>query len=103
MKLILVSNENQPKMYGFVCPGCKRHHRIPVEGPQAWGFNGDLNNPTFTPSLNSFYDNGPNSPHQKVCHSFITNGNIQFLGDCYHDLKNQTVALPEIDEETYWK
>ena len=31
-----------------------------------------------------------------VCHSFITDGRIQFLGDCTHELKGQTVELPEV-------
>jgi hypothetical protein len=31
-----------------------------------------------------------------VCHSWVTNGRIQFLSDCTHSLKDQTVELPEI-------
>jgi hypothetical protein len=30
-----------------------------------------------------------------VCHSFVTDGRIQFLGDCTHALAGQTVDLPE--------
>ena len=30
-----------------------------------------------------------------VCHSFVTDGRIQFLGDCTHSLAGQTVDLPE--------
>ena len=29
------------------------------------------------------------------CHSFVTNGRIEFLGDCTHGLVGQTVELPE--------
>lgn len=29
-----------------------------------------------------------------VCHSFVTDGRIQFLGDCTHALAGQTVDLP---------
>lgn len=28
-----------------------------------------------------------------VCHSFVRDGQILFLGDCTHELKNQTVPL----------
>ena len=28
-----------------------------------------------------------------VCHSFVTDGKIQFLGDCTHELAGQTVEL----------
>ena len=30
-----------------------------------------------------------------VCHSFVTDGRIQFLADCTHALAGQTVDLPE--------
>jgi len=29
------------------------------------------------------------------CHSYVTDGRIQFLNDCTHDLAGQTVDLPE--------
>jgi hypothetical protein len=98
MKLIKIVDE--PLMYGFKCPGCKRHHHIPVQGPHpVWGFNGDLDFPTFSPSINSYYE--VNGKHEKVCHSFVISGEIQFLRDCYHELRNTTIMLPEIDPDTY--
>lgn len=30
----------------------------------------------------------------KVCHSFVREGRIQFLGDCTHRLAGHTVDLP---------
>jgi hypothetical protein len=33
------------------------------------------------------------------CHSFVEAGRIRFLNDCWHDLKNQTVDLPDLDED----
>lgn len=30
-----------------------------------------------------------------VCHSFVTDGQIHFIGDCSHSLKGKTVELPE--------
>ena len=33
-----------------------------------------------------------------VCHSFVTDGRIRFLGDCTHALKGQTVPIPEWPE-----
>jgi len=29
-----------------------------------------------------------------ICHSFVTDGQIQFLGDCTHKLAGRTVPLP---------
>lgn len=59
-----------------------------------WSWNGSVEKPTFRPSLLVY-------PHhdQKRCHSFITDGMIQFLDDCEHDLKGQTVEIPDVDEQ----
>lgn len=37
----------------FYCPGCKEFHAINTEGENrpVWGFNGNYDNPTFTPSV----------------------------------------------------
>lgn len=71
----------------FYCPGCSERHQIVVG---VWGFNDDLERPTFTPSV--LVQGGPDNA---VCHSFVTDGRIQFLGDCTHALAGQTVELPE--------
>lgn len=82
----------------FDCPGCKDFHTIPVTGPRAWGFNGSLERPTLTPSILArsrvHTDAGI---VESVCHSFLTDGRLQFLGDCTHALAGQTVDLPEIE------
>jgi hypothetical protein len=91
--------------WSFYCPGCKCHHGISTIEPHAWSFNGDIDRPTFSPSLR--VQSGPKcdpithlripgEPDQ-VCHSFIKNGMIQFLGDCTHELAGQTVEIPDID------
>lgn len=36
---------------------------------------------------------------EKVCHSFVTDGRIQFLADCTHDLAGLTVDLPDFPEQ----
>jgi hypothetical protein len=64
------------------CPGCECGHGWTA----GWQFNGNLYKPTVSPSLKFTETRG-------VCHSFITDGNIQFLGDCWHALKGTTVAL----------
>lgn len=85
--------------YWYKCPGCGYEHAF---SPNVHHFNGDVNNPTITPSL---LQSNPQQHH--TCHSYITNGKIQFLGDCWHDLKNQTVDLPEytqaeLDESVHY-
>ena len=84
----------------FICPGCDQEHVF----TDSWSIVGDWNAPTISPSIKVTM--GPKadpithlaskgSPKQ-ICHSFIKNGNIQFLSDCTHSLAEQTVELPEI-------
>lgn len=77
--------------YLYMCPGCGYEHAfgLRTEGGHH-EFNMDLENPTVSPSLVQNFTPG------KMCHSFIRDGMIQYLGDCYHELAGQTVELPEI-------
>lgn len=61
-----------------------------------WEFNGDFNDPTFTPSMLARHPS-PNGGYDHVCHSFVRNGKIEFLSDCTHELAGQTIELPELD------
>lgn len=117
-----IVRDTEGQFYGisFNCPGCTWSDGSPMpctlhvnwlpvgeqESPHAagkphWGFNGDFDAPTFTPSINSWWGgDGEGDDHIPLhrCHTFITDGRIQFLGDCTHALVGQTVDLPEIDE-----
>lgn len=106
----------------FWCPGCNDLHTISV-APGRWTWNGDSEKPTFNPSVLvrgghfieenrkpgdpcwcTFYrdhpeqDPGDASLRFKCgrCHSFVKDGKIQFLDDCSHAQRGQTVALPPI-------
>lgn len=75
------------------CVGCECSHGVPVPpAPKAWQWNGSLELPTFSPSLNVRRPD-PNAPIK--CHSIITNGRIQYLSDCLHKFAGQTLDLPE--------
>lgn len=84
-----------------------------------WGFNGDLDRPTFTPSILvrtghhcggayaaqcwcNIADRIPGQENDPsmcyLCHSFVTDGRIQFLGDCTHALAGQTVDLLAMED-----
>lgn len=86
----------------FRCPGCNEGHMIRHgEGPgPRWTWNGDAEKPTFTPSVLVTYngsDAGIDGAPPAVCHSFVTDGRIQFLSDCTHALAGQTVDLPDVN------
>nr|WP_314658804.1 DUF6527 family protein [uncultured Pseudomonas sp.] len=83
----------------FFCNGCNLPHSLNVgagPGPR-WGYNGNAEAPTFTPSVLARYRMGTN---EKICHSFVTDGRIQYLADSTHPLSGQTVDLP--DWEAAW-
>jgi hypothetical protein len=83
--------------YRFDCPGCHEPHVIATSGDHAWGFSGDTDRPTFTPSYLVYEVKGPDGavifPR---CHSFVTDGRIAFCSDSGHELAGKTVDLPDI-------
>jgi len=93
---------------GFLCPGCKEIHLITdsetdIEaiGNGPWTFNGNFESPTIRASVltRRYCFNSATGKHDKEierCHSFITDGKIQFLSDCQHELAGQTVDLNDI-------
>lgn len=87
----------------FHCPGCDSQHVCSVTGPSPWQWNGSLDRPTLSPSVLITY-NGADAGRDRgdgrlappaVCHSFVADGRIQFLGDCTHALAGQTVDIPD--------
>ena len=92
------------------CPGCNEYHAVTIDGSRGWTFNGDEEKPTITPSIlvrgtkpisdevaGRILQGEHIEPIPTVCHSFITDGKIQFLSDSTHVLVGQTVELPEVD------
>lgn len=101
----------------FFCPGCGERHDMPLnpaEHPR-WEWNGSVERPTLTPSLlirsghyvpghegddcwctyNAEHPDAPAPFSCYTCHSYITEGRIQFLADSTHALAGQIVDLPE--------
>ncbi len=100
----------------FFCPGCEERHAIRVSKvptQNCWGFNQDMERPTLSPSvLVKGVKRMTKEEHQAwverrvlptpipfVCHSFINDGNIQFLNDCTHPLAGKTVPLEPIPQD----
>ena len=89
------------------CPGCHRRHHVITNAEWAseqnppwpvWGFDGNLERPTFEGSLGVYtrpdYSDGPGY----YCHSFIRDGQWEFLSDCLHDLAGQTAPMVDWDD-----
>jgi hypothetical protein len=100
------------------CPGCSMAHQVITEGHQAWEWNGDAEMPSFSPSVLVRWSSLSHEAEKKnadfkakhgrwmteaelpydrhyTCHSFVRNGQMEFLGDCSHDLAGQTVPIPD--------
>lgn len=96
----------------FRCPACKETHDVVVP---RWSWNGSMEAPTFAPSVlvrtghycvgvsedvecwctyNAKHPENPAPFKCCLCHSFVRDGQIQFLGDCTHELAGQTVPIP---------
>lgn len=110
----------RPDVYMHWCPGCKSAHFIYTapqkEGGPAWSFNGDVEAPTFGPSVHIWYDEPQCSEDEAdeillkrsrgesvdcvfkritVCHYFLTGGILQYCPDSGHNLRGQNVPLPD--------
>lgn len=66
-------------------------------------FNGDKEKPTFRASV-LVYEiippdqvDGSSYKGRPRCHSFVTDGRIEYLSDSTHELRGQTVDLPDWD------
>lgn len=117
MAVVSVIHEtgNASPSHCFWCPGCEVAHGIDGK----WSFNGDLDRPTISPSVlmtgRTWVLDDPTAPVvfedvpgmqgvrrdarpgrfiESRCHSFVTDGHIQFLTDSTHQLAGQTVDLP---------
>lgn len=77
----------------FYCPGCSSAHTVTINGVGTWIFNNDYNVPTINPSVLT-----RGGTEDIICHLFLKNGMLEFLNDCTHDLKGQTVPLPELPD-----
>lgn len=112
MPKVALSKVDDPRYetWVFFCPGCGHRHAYHTKNPEGrpvWQFNGNVESPTFTPSLLNRWGThaDPNwkpepghTNHSGTCHLYVTNGQIQYLGDCTHDLAGQTVPMQEVPE-----
>lgn len=87
------------------CPGCDYQHPFWVQDPDkapttddhVWTWDGNMDHPTFAPSLLVHPD--PNAtPPRPRCHSFLRAGRWEFLADSEHELAGHTVDLPPLPD-----
>jgi hypothetical protein len=114
MKTDLVDDGSGGKLLMFWCEGCRTHHGPRVQagstpGP-VWDWNWDRERPTIQPSILVQGTESPTDedlarmragetvePRPLRCHSFLTDGRLQYLGDCSHALAGTIVDLKEMN------
>lgn len=92
--------------YVFWCPACRELHPFHVNAAYtntgtAWQFDGNMEAPTFSPSLRvlGLGKPGDTTAARTKCHLFVKAGRIQYCNDCPHELKGQTIDMVPIPED----
>jgi hypothetical protein len=105
-KFRLQSDGRGGRLLMWYCQGCDEPHAVSLDGPMRpgeancgpWAWNGDAQAPTFSPSVN-VRPGGRKAPGEPGrCHTFITNGTVQFLADCEHALAGQTLPMADLPD-----
>lgn len=91
------------------CPACEELHQL----PDGWAFDGNLEKPTFTPSFKhecmkrvmvagkwtgEWVRDADGKTVPAICHYVLTDGVLNFCGDCTHALAGMVVPLPALPE-----
>lgn len=83
----------------YWCPGCDGLHcvRIRDQGPNpsrpSWNWDGNREKPTYEPSQLTTY-----GMLDIRCHTFIRQGQIQYLDDCTHDLRGKMISMVPVPD-----
>ncbi len=75
--------------WSIYCEACETEHMF----DDRWTFNGDIEKPTFRASMLS--NGGGGNPYLPICHSFVTDGKIEYLSDCTHKFAGKTLDLQD--------
>lgn len=89
--------------YLIYCPACKSDHIFAVDTPfsngKQWKFDGNIQNPTFTPSMNISWGPGETDEiPEGRCHFTITQGKVTYHDDCTHEYKGRVIDLPNLKD-----
>lgn len=88
--------------YCHWCPACESIHIYTTNNPQPngarWQFNGNVERPSFTPSMKITWGIYTPGDVEECCHYFLTDGKINYCPDCTHKLAGQSVDLPELPD-----
>lgn len=96
---VLLPITNIQGKFAFFCPGCDGYHlfyTVKIGDNSVHSLKGTMAAPTIYPSVLIKEEKRNGIPR---CHSFVTNGFIEYLSDCTHELVGQTIKLPPVDSD----
>lgn len=76
--------------YWMWCPACDSLVRI----SDAWAWNGDVERPTFTPSLLTT----TGAEDERVCHAYVTDGSWHYLPDSTHADAGRSLGMADLPD-----
>lgn len=113
LRSVAFNTEKTRTGVSWYCPGCKERHSVCTKSDvpgSTWYYNGNPDSPTFSPSVlvqgmqcitdelgnwtGDWVRDEQGKGIPQLCHTYITDGQIQFLPDCQHHLAGQTVPMP---------
>ena len=87
-KYVAVSGSGEDRRIIVFCPACEDIHCLSTR----WTWNGDVNRPTFAPSIKVTLSWGEDHVMHR-CHSWLRNGEWTYCRDSTHALAGGTAPL----------
>lgn len=85
--------------YSHWCSACKHCHTFYIQcNNHTWTFDGNVNSPTFSPSMLEYYTQ-KNGERKTLCHYILTSEVMNYCGDSPHELSGKSVPLEDIPSE----
>lgn len=95
----LLQSQDKERLYWY-CPSCDMLHpaNLVKKDPtdHVWKWDGNKEQPTFSPSFLTSMGKRSSDGVQRVCHVFVRQGTIQYLSDSNVSFSSVTVQLPDI-------
>lgn len=91
--VVLCSMYGGVEYLSFWCPACQGWHSV----NSSWSWNMSLCSTTINPSIKV---TGVNEQgNQTICHLYVRDGWLEYLGDCTHQMANQKIKMSDVFTE----
>lgn len=97
----LVKHESEGvEAYSHWCTACQECHTFYIQdqGPEKWSFNGNVDRPTFSPSMKLYRIGKKKDEERTLCHYILTDGVMNYCNDSPHAFAGKSVPLEDIPD-----